>query len=274
MTETGRGARPPFDVVIPARYGASRLPGKPLIEVAGAPVIAHVHERARESGAERIIIATDDARIAEAGADRGAEVMLTRAEHASGTDRAAEVVERLGLPPERIVVNLQGDEPLMPPSLLAAAARALAADAEAAIGTLAVPVCTVSELFDTAAVKVVRDRQGRALYFSRATVPWDRARFPEPPDEVVAGGTWLRHLGIYAYRAEFLDRFPTLEPAPPEQLEALEQLRALWHGFAIQVDLAPERPGPGVDTPEDLEAVAAALSARQQQSGGEARGGA
>ncbi len=257
-------AEAPFTVVIPARYAASRLPGKPLAELAGEPLIRHVYRRACESGAQRVVVATDDERIAAACRGFGAAVALTRGDHATGTDRIAEVVAAEGLDDEALVVNLQGDEPLMPPALLGLAASRLAADPGAAIATLAVPIETAAELLDPAAVKVVTDRRGRALYFSRAPIPWDRERFPEPEDAAVAGGGWLRHLGLYAYRAGFLRRFPGLEPAPPEARERLEQLRALWHGYAIQVATTEQRPGPGVDTAADLERVAARLVAGDQ----------
>ncbi|ABM62019.1 3-deoxy-manno-octulosonate cytidylyltransferase [Halorhodospira halophila] len=250
---------PAFTVVIPARYGASRLPGKPLADLLGEPVVQHVYRRAVESGAARVVVATDDARIESACRDFGAEVLLTAPDHPTGTDRIAEVVDRLALVDEAIVVNLQGDEPLMPPELVALVAERLDTDPDAAIATLATPVTAADELFEPSVVKVVRDHRDHALYFSRAPVPWDRDRFDGIDDGAVAAGGWLRHLGLYAYRAAFLRRFPGLEPAPPERLESLEQLRALWHGFAIQVAATDQRPGPGVDTPADLEAVARRL---------------
>ena len=254
---------PAFIVVIPARFGASRLPGKPLANLLGEPVIRHVHRRAVESGAERVVVATDDRRIESACLDFGAEVLLTAPDHPTGTDRIAEVVDRLALVDDAIVVNLQGDEPLMPPGLVTLVAERLGADPGAAIATLATPISEAGELFEPSVVKVVRDRRGHALYFSRAPIPWDRERFGAIDDTTVAAGGWLRHLGLYAYRVAFLRRFPGLEPAPPEQLESLEQLRALWHGFAIQVAVTEQRPGPGVDTPADLEAVARRLQSPQ-----------
>lgn len=258
---------PAFTVVIPARFGASRLPGKPVADLLGEPVIQHVHRRATESGAARVVVATDDRRIESACTGFGAEVLLTAADHATGTDRIAEVVDRLALPDEEIVVNLQGDEPLMPPGLVTKVATGLDADPTAAIATLATPIEGAGELFEPSVVKVVRNRQGHALYFSRAPIPWDRDRFATIEDTTVATGGWLRHLGLYAYRAAFLRRFPQLEPAPPEQLESLEQLRALWHGFAIQVAVTEQRPGPGVDTPADLEVVARRLQSNDQGQG-------
>lgn len=248
-----------FVVVIPARYAASRLPGKPLIEIAGTPVIEHVYRRGAACGAQRVVVATDDERIERVCQGFGAEVVTTRADHASGTERIAEVVDRLGISDATIVVNLQGDEPLMPPELPALAASGLAQDDCADIATLAVPIETVAELKDPAVVKVVCDRQGRALYFSRATIPWDRNSMAHITDAGVSTGAWLRHLGLYAYRAGFLRRYPGLEPAPAERLEQLEQLRALWHGYSIQVAVTEQRPGPGVDTAEDIAAVAEQL---------------
>ncbi len=246
----------PFTVVIPARYGASRLPGKPLIEIAGRPLIEHVHRRALGMGATRVVVATDDERIEVACRRFGAEVVLTRIDHPTGTDRISEVVEYLGLDDEAVVVNVQGDEPLMPTGLPSRIVAALASDPESAIATAAVPIEEGDEIFDPAAVKVVRDAAGRALYFSRAPIPWQRDRFPQPPAAERSGQSgWLRHLGLYAYRAAFLRRFPRLSVAPPEEVEQLEQLRALWHGYRIQVAVVDDRPGPGVDTEEDVRRV-------------------
>ncbi|MFP4648186.1 MAG: 3-deoxy-manno-octulosonate cytidylyltransferase [Halorhodospira sp.] len=251
----------PFNVIIPARYGASRFPGKPLAMLGNEPMIQHVHRRAVASGAQRVVVATDDSRIEAACTAFGAEVVRTTVAHPTGTDRLAEAVEHLDLPPEAIVVNLQGDEPLMPPAFLAWAAKCLEDDPAAAVATLAVPITSAEELLDPAVVKVVCNALGHALYFSRAPIPWDRERFApgEAEEATVTAGGWLRHLGLYAYRVEFLKRYPCLQPAPPERLEALEQLRALWHGFVIQVATVQQRPGSGVDTPEDLDRVAAQL---------------
>lgn len=249
----------PFIVAIPARYAAARLPGKPLIEVAGSPVIEHVYRCAAASGAARVVVATDDERIEQVCRGFGAEVIATRGDHPSGTDRIAEVVEQLGLDDHAIVVNLQGDEPLMPAELPALAAARLAADGQADIATLAVTIDSVAELNDPAVVKVVCDRQGRALYFSRASIPWDREGMAQLATEQLRTGNWLRHLGLYAYRAGFLRSYPQLEAAPAERLEQLEQLRALWHGYTIQVAVTQHRPGPGVDTAADINAVAERL---------------
>lgn len=246
-----------FTVIIPARYGASRLPGKPLRALAGAPMIRHVWERARESGAERVLVATDDARIADAVAAFGGEARMTRTDHASGTDRLAEAARAEGLAPETLVVNLQGDEPLMPPALLAQVAGMLDAVPDAAMATLATPLADAGELANPNVVKVVTAADGRALYFSRAPIPWDR---DGRADERLAAAR--RHLGIYAYRVAFLQRYPQLAPAALERLEQLEQLRALVNGERIQVADAVTMPGPGVDTAEDLARVAALLSGR------------
>ncbi|BAU58054.1 3-deoxy-manno-octulosonate cytidylyltransferase [Halorhodospira halochloris] len=244
-----------FIVVIPARYAASRLPGKPLLEVGGLPIIEHVYRRATASGAQQVVVATDDERIEKTCHGFGAQVLTTSPDHSSGTERIAEVVDRLGIPDESIVVNLQGDEPLMPPDLPALAASRLAQDSDADISTLAVPIETAAELKDPSAVKVVCDNRGRALYFSRAPIPWEREAMLQISDAQVNAGNWLRHLGLYAYRAGFLRCYPNLEPAPAERLEQLEQLRALWHGYSIQVAVTRQRPGPGVDTADDIEVV-------------------
>lgn len=250
-----------FTVLIPARYGSSRFPGKPLASIAGRPMIEHVHAAAVASGARRVAVATDDRRIAEVCRSFGAETVMTRADHASGTERLAEAAERLGLVDDAVVVNLQGDEPLLPPTLLAEAAATL--DGAAPVGTLATPVRYAREVFDPNVVKVVRDRDGHALYFSRAPVPWWRARYGDG-EPAAAQGT-LRHLGIYAYRVAFLRAYPRLEVSPLEQLESLEQLRVLWNGHRIRVSLASALPGPGVDTPEDVARVEEALSRRDPE---------
>lgn len=252
-----------FNVVIPARYGSQRLPGKPLREIAGKPMIQHVFERAQSSGAQQVVVATDDVRIEQAVRRFAGAVCMTSTDHTSGTDRIAEVVESLGWSPDTVVVNLQGDEPLMPPALLREVAVTLGTHARAEMATLAVPLSAAEQLFDANTVKVVTDREGYALYFSRATIPWKRDQF-EPSQAVEPA--WLagmhRHLGLYAYRAGFLSEYSSLSAAPIEQMESLEQLRVLWHGGRIAVAVIDEAPPAGVDTADDLARVSAMLTAR------------
>ena len=243
-----------YRVVIPARYGSTRLPGKPLLPIAGRPMLAHVCERALESGATEVVVATDDERIAAAVAGLDATVCMTSHMHSSGTERIAEVVETRGWSDDSIVVNVQGDEPLIPPVLISQVATDLSGHPDAAVATLACPLLDRDEWLDPNAVKVVLDRDGYALYFSRAPVPFDR------DGETDMTAVALRHLGLYAYRADFLKDYSRLEPAPLEHIEKLEQLRVLWHGRRIHVGIAQERPGPGVDTEDDLARVAALLT--------------
>lgn len=257
---TGTTAAPVFKVAIPARYGASRLPGKPLRELAGKPMLAHVHDRALASGAEQVVIATDDERIAAAGEAFGAQVCMTAATHPSGTDRIAEVARRYQWPEDTIVVNLQGDEPLIDPALLRALAEDLAAHPAAAIATLCTPIHSARELFDPHVVKVVRDQAGYALYFSRAPIPWERDAFAESRTDLPPTAQHLRHVGLYAYRAGFLQQYAQLQPTYAERAESLEQLRALGHGTRIHVRLTEQPPGHGVDTEEDLQRVAELLA--------------
>lgn len=245
-----------FKVVIPARYGSSRLPGKPLRMLAGAPMVEHVYRRACESGAEEVVIATDDARIETVAREFGATVVMTSAAHPSGTDRLAEVVDQLAWTDMSVIVNLQGDEPLMPPALVKQVAVNLAAHPAAAIATLATPIAAASELFDPNVVKVVCDAAGFALYFSRAPLPWARDSFALDKEQLPDNVAFRRHLGLYAYRASFLRSYRELTPAPLESIEMLEQLRALWHGAKIHVADAITQPGPGVDVEEDAERVA------------------
>ncbi len=242
---------PPFIVAIPARYASTRLPGKPLLPLAGVPMVVQVARRALAAGAAEVVVATDDERIAQALAGSGVQVAMTRADHASGSDRLAEVATNLAWPDDAIVVNLQGDEPLAPASGIRAVASALADD-DAPMATLATPVGSVEELFDPNCVKLVRDAAGRALYFSRAPLPWPRDAFARDRENLPADMPFLRHIGIYAYRAGFLRRFAALPPTPLERIESLEQLRALEHGYAIAVRIAPDPFPPGVDTADDL----------------------
>ena len=248
-------ARIDFKVVIPARYGASRLPGKPLLKIAGAPLIRHVYARARECTADEIVIATDDVGIAEICTAFGADVALTRTDHHSGTDRVAEVAVARGWPRDSILVNLQGDEPCMPPALIDQVAHDLAGHGSTGMTTLAYPIRDAQTLFDPHTVKVVTDADGYALYFSRAPIPWHRDESLGAHKPLPQGVRFLRHIGLYAYRLAFLTRFVGWQPAPLELAESLEQLRALWHGEAIHVTQALEEPGPGVDTLEDVEQV-------------------
>jgi 3-deoxy-manno-octulosonate cytidylyltransferase (CMP-KDO synthetase) len=242
-----------FVVIIPARLASTRLPNKPLADLGGKPMVVRVAERAQQSGASRIIVATDHADIAAACAAHGVEACMTRADHPSGTDRIAEVAHTLGLAPDAVVVNLQGDEPLIDPALLAACAARIAPDVPMA--TCAHPLSDVQDAFNPNVVKVVLDKAGRALYFSRATIPWHRDGFAASREQLPAGYVPLRHIGLYAYSNAFLQRYPQLEASPLESIEALEQLRVLWHGVPIAVHVTAEAPHAGVDTPADLERV-------------------
>ncbi len=248
----GLGRR--MKIIIPARYGSSRLPGKALADVAGKTLLERVHECAQRSEAGEVIIATDDERIRRTAEGFMARVCMTSQQHASGTERIAEVVERLRLPDEEIVLNLQGDEPLMPPKLLDLVAKTLREDAGAVMATAACVIDSYESFIDPNIVKVVRDARGRALYFSRAPVPWPRNR--RPADQQPApDGFGLRHIGLYAYRAGFIRRYARWDPSPLEAIEMLEQLRILWHGDEIAVCETDSPPPPGVDTAADLERV-------------------
>lgn len=252
---------PAFKVVIPARLGSTRLPRKVLRELHGKPVVRYVWDAARLSGAQDIIIATDDEQVAAAARAFGAEVCITDAGHNSGTDRVNEVARVQGWGPDTIVVNLQGDEPLMPPALIRQAATLLAEDAEADIATLCHPLHSLEDWLNVNVVKLVKDRRGYALYFSRAPIPWKRdgATRDKP---LLPEGLAFRHIGLYAYRAGRLAQFSQLPPAPLEDCEALEQLRALTHGFRIKVGVTDNPPPRGIDTEDDLIAVTALLARR------------
>ncbi|MCP3868250.1 MAG: 3-deoxy-manno-octulosonate cytidylyltransferase [Gammaproteobacteria bacterium] len=241
-----------FKVVIPARYGSSRLPGKPLRDIAGKPMIQHVYERAEESGAAETVIATEDHRIEEVALGFGAEVCMTSAEHKSGTERIAEVSRTFGWDERTIIVNLQGDEPAMPATLLIQVARDMDTHPDASVTTLSAPIIDREQLFDPHVVKVVTDARGYALYFSRAPIPWHRDEFIDEEKPLPSDTEFRRHIGLYAYRADFLVRYVEWPPAPLEQAESLEQLRVLWHGERIHVSLAQVDAAHGVDTPEDL----------------------
>jgi 3-deoxy-manno-octulosonate cytidylyltransferase (CMP-KDO synthetase) len=253
---------PPFKVAIPARYASSRLPGKLLRTIAGKPMIEHVYARAVESGAEEILIATDDRRIADVASACGAEVCMTSPQHPTGTDRLAEAARLRQWPADSIVINLQGDEPLIDPELIGRLAGDLADHPDAEIATLCTPIHTTAELFDPHVVKVVTDARGYALYFSRAPIPWDRDAFAVTTEELPDGAEHFRHVGLYACRAGFLERYAQLQPCYMERVEALEQLRALWNGVRIHVLTTDTPPGHGVDTEADLQRVEALLKNR------------
>jgi 3-deoxy-manno-octulosonate cytidylyltransferase (CMP-KDO synthetase) len=242
-----------FTVIIPARLASTRLPNKPLADIGGKPMVVRVAERAALSGAAHIVVATDHADIVSACDRHGVKALMTRADHPSGTDRIAEVAAAMGLPPNAVVVNVQGDEPLIDPDLIAATA-ALISDS-VPMATAAHPIVDIVEVFNPNVVKVVLDKTGRALYFSRATIPWHRDGFTQSKEAVPPGYQPLRHIGLYAYSNTFLQAYPKLELSPLEQIEALEQLRVLWHGFPIAVHVTHNTPAAGVDTPEDLARV-------------------
>lgn len=246
-----------FTAIIPARFASSRLPGKALADIGGKPMVVRVAERARESGAREVYVATDHGDIAAAVQRHGHHAVMTRSDHATGTDRIAEVVERLGLAPDSLVVNIQGDEPMIEPGLIRAVAALLADTPDAAMATACHSIRDLGELFNPNVVKVVLDHAGLARYFSRAPVPWARDAFEASARDLPERLPCYRHIGIYAYRADFLRTYPRLEPSPLEEFEALEQLRALWHGYAIAVAVRQDASLPGVDTPEDLERVRA-----------------
>ena len=246
-----------FTVLIPARYASTRLPGKPLADIGGVPMVVRVARNAAKSQATRVVIACDDERIASAARDHGVEAVLTRSDHPTGTDRLAEAATELGLRDDEIVVNVQGDEPLLEPALVAEVAKLLASRPDAAIATACHAIDVVDEAFNPNVVKVVLDAAQNALYFSRATIPWARDAFANGATALPPGLPIYRHYGLYAYRVAFLRRFPALAPAPIERFEALEQLRALWHGERIVVAITHGTPAPGVDTPDDLARVRA-----------------
>lgn len=243
----------PFHIVIPARLASTRLPNKPLADIGGAPMIVQVARRAAMAGAAQVVVATDAEEVRAACEAHGVRALMTRADHPSGSDRLAEAAELLGLADDALVVNVQGDEPLIAPGMIRACAELLAGKPQCAMATVAHAIDDDSEFANPNVVKLVTDAQGLALYFSRAPIPWWRDA-PGGGARVKTDAV-LRHVGLYAYRAGFLRRFPTLAVSPLEQIEALEQLRVLWHGERIAVHVSAERPGPGVDTPEDLERV-------------------
>ncbi|MCL2871418.1 MAG: 3-deoxy-manno-octulosonate cytidylyltransferase [Betaproteobacteria bacterium] len=247
-----------FTIIIPARFASTRLPGKPLADLGGAPMVVRVAQQAAQVRSARVVVATDDARIAKAVGDAGIETLMTRADHPTGTDRLAEAVDSLGLSDHSIVVNVQGDEPFLAPTLIKRVAEKLVLHEDAAIATACHPLKTMAEARNPNIVKVVLDHLGYALYFSRALIPFARDAIASLPEDAIlpaypAEHPLYRHYGLYAYRASFLRLFPTLPVAPIEAAEKLEQLRALWHGYRIAVEVADEAPAPGIDTEEDLE---------------------
>ncbi len=244
-----------YSIIIPSRYSSTRLPGKPLLDINGKPLIQHVYECATRSAAKEVIIATDDERIQEVANGFGAHVCMTRGDHPSGTDRLSEVVSQLKLGDDEIIVNLQGDEPMMPRLLLDHVANSLEKSPTAAISTMCEPISLKEDIFDPNVVKVIVDHSGHALYFSRAPIPWVRGDY-DHNDQKNSHETvenCFRHVGLYAYRTGFLKSYPQLETCQIELQEALEQLRAMYHGYRIKVEIAQESAGIGVDTPADLE---------------------
>ncbi len=242
-----------FIVIIPARLASTRLPNKPLADLGGKPMVVRVAERAAQSGASQVVVATDHADIVAACERHGVAARMTRADHPSGTDRIAEVAAALRLPDDAVVVNVQGDEPLIDPALISATAALI--DARVPMATAAHPIADVADVFNPNVVKVVQDKAGRALYFSRATIPWHRDAFAQSKETLPSGYRPLRHIGLYAYSNAFLQAYPKLALSPLEQIEALEQLRVLWHGYPIAVHVTQTAPAAGVDTPEDLARV-------------------
>lgn len=248
-----------FAVLIPARLASSRLPNKPLADIAGLPMIVHVARRAALSSATRVVVAADDASIVQACEQHGVQAVLTRSDHATGSDRLAEACELLGIHGDDVVVNVQGDEPLIDPTLIDACATLLMQQPECVMSTAAHPIDDAADFGNPNVVKVVLDARQRALYFSRAPIPWWRDG-PAPATPAPGAAQPLRHIGLYGYRAGFLQAFPLLSASPLETIESLEQLRVLWHGHRIAVHITPHAPGAGVDTPQDLERVRKLLS--------------
>ncbi|MCW8899057.1 MAG: 3-deoxy-manno-octulosonate cytidylyltransferase [Gammaproteobacteria bacterium] len=249
-----------FRIVIPARFASTRLPAKPLREICGKPMIAHVIERAQQSKAEEVIVATDSEEIAAAISDLDVRVCMTHENHQSGTERLSEVIEQLGFDDDQILINLQGDEPMMPPVCLNQVGQALEEDIHLKMATLCTPLTDIEELFDPHAVKVVRDINDFALYFTRAAVPWSRDCFNEVPREMPKQQEYQRHIGLYGYRAGFIKQYLEWDSSDIEKTESLEQLRVLYHGEKIKVITAATPPGPGVDTLDDLNRVCGLMS--------------
>ncbi len=253
-----------YSIIIPARFGSSRLLGKPLLDLAGKPLIQHVFEQAIKTKAKRVIIATDDLRIAKVVKKFGGEVCMTRPNHQSGTERIIEVINQLGFKNEDIVVNLQGDEPDIPPELIAQTANCLVESELANVSTLATPIKKIKDLFNPNVVKVVLNQKNYALYFSRAPIPWEQSHFTPPPQTLPDTYQWLRHIGLYGYRCGFLRKYKKLAVSKLEQIESLEQLRILAYGGKIKVDITQQEPAHGIDTIADLDAARLVFEQRKQ----------
>lgn len=249
-----------YKIVIPARYGSSRLPGKPLIELAGKPMVQHVYERAVETGIKDIVIATDDQRIFDAAKGFGANVIMTRVDHENGTERIAEVAQKMGWQDDDVIVNLQGDEPLIPRALVELTAKGLLENPEAGMSSLCTPITSAEDAFDPNAVKTVLDNKGFAMYFSRAPIPFDRDLYKNTQEQITKLAPVYRHIGMYGYRVSFLKQYSEMEMTALEQAECLEQLRALCYGVKIHMSVIEQAPGHGVDTPDDVKRVEIQLS--------------
>ena len=248
-----------YKIVIPARYGSSRLPGKPLIELAGKPMVQHVYERALATGISDIVIATDDQRIYDVAIGFGAQVIMTSVDHENGTERIAEVAKKLGWHDDDVIVNVQGDEPLIPRELIELTAKGLLDHPEAGMSSLCTPITSAEDAFDPNAVKAVLDNRGFAMYFSRAPIPWDRDLYKHGADKITEIAPVFRHIGMYGYRVSFLKQYSEMEMTALEQAECLEQLRALCYGVKIHMGVIDQPPGHGVDTPADVARVEAQL---------------
>lgn len=248
-----------YKIVIPARYGSSRLPGKPLIELAGKPMVQHVYERALATGISDIVIATDDQRIYDVAIGFGAQVIMTSVDHENGTERIAEVAKKLGWHDDDVIVNVQGDEPLIPRELIELTAKGLLDHPEAGMSSLCTPITSAEDAFDPNAVKAVLDNKGFAMYFSRAPIPWDRDLYKHGTDKITEVAPVFRHIGMYGYRVSFLKQYSEMEMTALEQAECLEQLRALCYGVKIHMGVIDQPPGHGVDTPADVARVEAQL---------------
>jgi len=248
-----------YKIVIPARFGSSRLPGKPLIDLAGKPMIQHVYERAQATGNAEIVIATDDQRIFDVAKGFGAQVVMTSIDHENGTERIAQVAKEMKWRDSDVIVNLQGDEPLIPQELIELTAQGLLKNPQAGMSSLCAPIDEASDVFDPNVVKAVLDNKGFALYFSRAPIPWDRDLYKNGQDEITQQSAVYRHIGMYGYRVSFLKQYEEMNATALERAESLEQLRALSYGVKIHMSIIDQPPGHGVDTAEDAQRVEALL---------------